>query len=206
MKKLFFAVIAFCCSYVLQAQDKGYTIRHEIYANIGFAVNEDNLPECNPMLVGWLDAPLIFKDQKYTNIISVGYMLNLSNRWGLGISYSTNEMEGDLWLNAAANKTASVDARYKIFMLNTRYKWLVRRNFTLYSRVGLGSVKMSAGDPVMTDATFNGAISEWEDKSGFAWQVVPVGAQYVFFKHLGIFAEGGIGVESSCSVGVKLLF
>jgi len=26
------------------------------------------------------------------------------------------------------------------------------------------------------------------------------------FNHLGIFAEGGIGVESCCSIGVKLLF
>ena len=58
-------------------------------------------------------------------------MINLSKFLGIGLSYSSSEMDADLWLNAAANKTASVDAKYNIFMLNARYKWLVRGNFTL---------------------------------------------------------------------------
>lgn len=206
MKKfqILFLILSFS-SLMLQGQERKSAPNHEIYASIGFAADESFSPECEPVFSG-LNTSLQFKNQKYTNPLSLGYMINLSKFLGIGLSYSSSEMDADLWLNAAANKTASVDAKYNIFMLNARYKWLVRGNFTLYSRVGLGSIKMNVSDPIMEDLSSFAAITGWEDKSGFAWQAVPVGLQYVLFNRLGLFAEGGIGVESCCSMGVKLLF
>lgn len=206
MRKLLLILLFFvCCFPDLWAKDgEKYTV-HEVYVGIGFEPLKSAIPENAPYFDA-LNASYLFENEDYSETFTAGYMISLSRNMAIGLSYSTFKMKSELWINAAKYRTAVVSAKYNIWMLDARYKWLQRGGLSLYSRAGAGVINMKVDEPEYDDMGASGSITGWENQTGFAWQVVPVGVQYTFFKHIGLFAEGGIGVESCFSAGLKLLF
>ncbi len=206
MRKLLLILLFFvCCFPDIWAKDGEKYTRHEVYAGIGFESLKSAIPENAPYFDA-LNASYSFENKDYSETFTAGYMISLSRNIAIGLSYSTFKMKSELWLNAAKYRTAVVRAKYNIWMLDARYKWFQKGGLSLYSRLGAGVMNMKVDEPEYDDMKAFEDISGWEDKTGFAWQVVPVGVQYTFFKHIGLFAEGGIGVESCFSAGLKLLF
>lgn len=205
MRKLIFVLLGlFSFSSVAFAKSGEEYSKHEIYASIGLMPQKDLLPESTPYF-SMINVPFDFENKKYSNMVTFGYMLNLSKKFAFGIAYSNCEMQSDLRVHAAEQRTAYVSAKYNVWMLNAKYLWLRLGGLSLYSRAGIGSVKMKAEEPVYDNVNDIGMITGWKNKNDIAWHIAPLGIQYTFFKHLGVFAEGGIGVESCVVGGLKII-
>lgn len=206
MKKLFFTLpVYLLCIFNAQAQGNLKFPKHEIYASISPVPMQSVLPENTPQF-NRLNVSLNFENEDYSEIFTVGYMISLSKNMSVGLSYSKCKMESDLWLNAAALRTATVSAKYNIWMLDARYKWFNWRALSLYSHVGVGAVTMKVDEPEYDDVSSIGSITGWDDKTEIAWHVTPLGIQYTFFNHISLFVEGGIGLKSCFSGGMRVLF
>lgn len=206
MKKALSIILTFFCICApILAQDNINYLKHEIYAKIGPRPTLSLLPENTPQFAK-LNVPFVLRDEEYSGVMTVGYMINLSGNLAIGLSYSKCEMETDLWLNAAEFKTATVSAKYNVWMLDARYKWLDWKGLSLYSQAGVGAVIMKVDEPAYDDRNSIGSITGWEDKNNLAWHIAPLGIQYTLFKHIGLFAEGGIGTKSCLSGGLRIMF
>lgn len=110
------------------------------------------------------------------------------NLW-IGLSYTYSSADSD-----HASKDRYGEVTWHGLMANVRYEWYARGGLLLYSHVGVGAL-VEYFSP------------SWEDsynRTNMAFQVSPIGVQYDFGKHVGVFAEAGYGVQGVVKAGVRI--
>ena len=110
----------------------------------------------------------------------------------IGMSYTYSGDSSNL-IDAAGH---SGDITWHGLMVNARYEWLRRGALTLYSHAGVG-VLIAYYSPDNRDS--------W-NRTGCAFQLSPIGAQWDFSHTAGIFAEAGYGVQGIIKAGVRVGF
>ena len=110
----------------------------------------------------------------------------------IGMSYTYSGDSSDR-IDAAGH---SGDIVWHGLMVNVRYEWMRNGDFTLYSHAGVG-VLIAYYSPDNRDS--------W-NRTGCAFQLNPIGAQWDFSHHAGLFAEAGYGVQGIIKAGIRVGF
>lgn len=112
-------------------------------------------------------------------------------RLWLGLSYTYSSGSS----NHAVGKQYG-EITWHGLMVNARYEWLTRPFFTLYSHAGLGALVQY----------YNPSWADTYNRSSFAYQISPIGAEINIMKRIGAFAEIGYGVQGIMKIGVRVGF
>ncbi|MDE7411129.1 MAG: hypothetical protein K2M94_03730 [Paramuribaculum sp.] len=114
----------------------------------------------------------------------------IPNLW-LGLSYTYSSGSSN---NAVGNHYGEVT--WHALMVNARYEWYSRGPLKLYSHAGVGALVQY----------YTPSWSPSYNRSSFAFQVSPVGAEVSLLGRLGVFAEVGYGVQGVAKIGIRLGF
>lgn len=121
--------------------------------------------------------------------INLGSYFRLTQNIWIGSSYT---------LSSATTKDSPEHSSivYHAIMMNGRYHYYSNDIVSLYGKLGLG-VEISRMKPLVGDSY---------NKTYFAFQIVPVGAQVDIYKGLAMFAEAGFGAQGLLQLGFKYKF
>lgn len=187
------------------------TAAHEIYAGFGFSPTI-SIPKARISYTFTLssysgDTNCYGINKHTSNAFTIGYYYNINRRFAVGPSYTHfgvtyNELKSE---QTSAHLDATLKTKSNVIMVNAKYEWVAFSKFSFYSRAGIGFNMISAGK--MTSNNINMSFDEaTKTDIGFAWQATPLGVDWNAISHLSVFAEGGIGADGYCVVGVKAKF
>lgn len=117
--------------------------------------------------------------------VTLGFNFKVAPKFWLGPSYT---------FSSASFKHGGGTTYYNVIMLNGRYEYWRNSIVKLYGHVGLGA-DISCIDPEGPDNSWN--------KSYFAFQVSPLGAQVDISKGASLFGELGFGAQGLVQVGFR---
>ncbi len=182
------------------------TSLHEFFVGYGFApigaVSEPELP-----LDPWVNAPYTTNNKQFSGALNAGYLYHVSKPLAIGVTYSYLTVRRDVVLGSSI-PLIGIKNNCHVLMLTGKYVWLHLKRFSFYSRAGIGLILTKKGTiEVYVEKTPSALKSaSLEDGKSLAWQVVPVGVEWNFAKHLSLFAEGGAGASGCCIAGLKVSF
>ncbi|MDD6006802.1 MAG: outer membrane beta-barrel protein [Bacteroidales bacterium] len=193
----------FCvlCGFVAMAQ-KEYS-RHEIYVAYGLSPKGKE----SKGILGTDDvAGVAFSNanEENNNTFSIGYAYCMSSRFSLGLSYTYSTYKSDVVLGSSI-PLANTKTTNHMALINLKFQWLKYRNFSLYSRGGVGAkfcskVKLSnVKEELYTP-------EEQKSKKILAWHVSIGGLEWRFIPNLAVFVEGGVGMQGSFLAGLRTHF
>lgn len=209
MKKalLISVLISVCC--IAQSQEK--IQRHEVFVSYGLFVN-GHFPEYKfpfNKIVTYSDtAPYSMKNEKFKNDFTIGYLFYITRYLAIGATYSKGSADADIVLGTSLPLGNLRKPSTTTWAGTIKYKWLKWGDFSFYSRVAFGSRELEGSVPYLKnklDRQFFEGI-EYEGERCFAWQVLPLGVDWHFWKHFALFAEGGFGNMGVLHGGIKATF
>ncbi|RRD91380.1 outer membrane protein [Bacteroides heparinolyticus] len=179
---------------------------HDFFIGYGFApigsVSEPELP-LNP----WVNAPYTTNNKHFSGTLNAGYLYHVSKPLAIGVTYSYLTVKRDVVLGSSI-PLAEIKNDCHVLMLTGKYTWFHLKRFSFYSRAGVGIMLVKKGTINVHKEDINASLESvpMEDGKSLAWQVVPVGVEWNFAKHLSLFAEGGAGASGYGIAGVKVSF
>ena len=189
----------------LYAQES--TSKHEFFVGYGIAP-VTSVPEPGLPVNGTVNAAYSTDNKRFSGTINAGYMFHVSDPLAIGISYSYATVKRDVVLGSSI-PLAEIKNTCHTVMLTGKYAWLHLGQCTFYSRAGIGLMLVEKGKMNLFDVSsedMNLSSAAMENDKCVAWQVMPVGGEWNFAKHLALFAEGGVGSAGCGMAGVKVLF
>ncbi|WP_080903469.1 outer membrane beta-barrel protein [Parabacteroides sp. Marseille-P3160] len=190
---------------VLYAQEN--TSKHELFVGYGFAPIT-SIPEPDLPIDVMVNAPYSTKNKRFSGTINIGYLFHVSDPLAIGLSYSYSTVKRDVVLGSSI-PLAEIKNTCHTVMVTGKYSWLRLQRFSFYSRVGVGIMSVEKGKmdlfKVAPEYMDLSSVTMESDKC-IAWQVMPIGIEWNFVKHLALFTEIGAGSAGCGIAGVKILF
>lgn len=124
----------------------------------------------------------------------------VKNAWGAVTAGVNFKVAPSFWLgpsytfSSSSFKHHDTNIYYHVIMLNGRYEYYRTPNVTLYGHVGLGVdiSHIAVDDPI--------------NKTYFAYQITPVGANVPLSDSFSLFGELGFGAQGLLQVGGRVKF
>ncbi|MDE7161003.1 MAG: porin family protein [Muribaculaceae bacterium] len=130
--------------------------------------------------------------------------MKTDNAWGAVNAGINFRVAPNLWIGPSytfSSQTAKHDddshAYYHVIMLNGRYNYYRRGDFTMYAKAGIG---VDISHISIDDGDYT------KNKAYCAFQVNPIGAQYSLSRNFDLFGELGFGAQGLLQVGFKYKF
>ena len=205
MKKLLSSLFTLLLAVILHAQE--VTVRHELFVSYGLAPIA-SVPEPNLPVNATVNAPYSTNNKKFSGTINIGYLFHVSDPLAIGISYSYNTVKRDVVLGSSI-QLAELKNTCHTVMFTGKYPLVRLNQFSFYSRAGIGLMSVKKGKMTLFEPSSEGLDSSsttMENDKCIAWQVMPIGVEWNFAKHLALFAEGGAGSTGCGMAGMKILF
>lgn len=196
--RLLFLITALCTCTISQAQKVTEPLtkfhHHEISISYGLLPISDWNNIAGEFIFPAASFGLIQKrDNHYYGAINLNYTYRFNPKFSLGITGGITGNKGT-WSSFYDKDLSSKDNRLYLFFLPTvKYNWFTRKNFALYSSVGLGAYFLRNQ---LKDGTHH--------KTRFAYQVNALGIEYG--KRFAFFCEFGVGYSGTILVGERFRF
>ena len=180
-------------------------LTNEIYASYGFFpvghTASPDLSEGNNSYGAKFSYRLT--NEKKSGTLNIGYLHKISNKVSLGLSYTYSTVSGEVHMGTSI-ALANSEIKNHIVLINTKFSWVQKSKFSVYSRLGLG-VKFSS-KAKFTDINSLFTPQKQDGIKRIAWQASIIGAEWHFTNNLSLFAEGGAGLQGCILTGAKLHF
>lgn len=126
---------------------------------------------------------------------------NVDTAWGAVTAGVNFKVAPNIWVGpsytfsstTAGHGSHHSNIYYHVVMLNGRYQYYRNGDFKMYAKAGLG-VDISHMSPRNGDSY---------NKGYFAFQAVPVGAEYYLGSGVSLYGEAGFGAQGLIQVGAK---
>lgn len=207
MKRFLFLLLISLSTVGVYSQKYTFKPVHEFYVGCGIAPLQSLYPENTYRNMAYANKYKIF-EKDYSVSFSVGYLFHLSDCLAVGLTYAQRNVSLKLAMPNQDDFIASLKNKYRTILFTTKYTWFRRATFALYSRGSVGVLKLKNGTPEYVDESTVAVykVGGMDDGTRFAWQAMPIGAEWSFVKHLALFAEAGVGIEGFGLAGVKVWF
>lgn len=181
--------------------------KHELFVGYGFAPIA-SIPEPDLPVDVMVNAPYSTDNKRFSETINVGYLFHVSDPLAIGLSYSHNTVKRDVVLGSSV-PLAEIKNTCHTLMVTGKYSWLRLKQFSFYSRIGVGIMSVEKGKMDIFDVSseyMNLSSATMERDKCIVWQAMPIGVEWNFMQHLALFAEVGAGSAGCGMAGVKILF
>lgn len=201
MKKIIIMmVIALMATTNVSAQN-AFEPKHDIAISVGAWSNSDIINVFEDMLTIMLTGSNI-ETSSYFGPISLEYFYHLNRTISVGAIAAYGHMKQNFYYDKdKKNKDGSLTNNYFTLLPAVKFDWLQKKNFGLYSKLGLGATLRSE----KIEFTSDSKKGETNSKVHVNWQISLLGVEAGAEKIRG-FIELGTGEQGIALIGVRYKF
>lgn len=197
-KTILLTIVAMMTMLSVNAQE--YEKKHEVAVSLGALSTSNYLDIYEDMITSVIGVS--YDDDNYTGPISAEYFYHVKNWLGVGGIFAYGNMHQDFYLGSKKDgRDGELKNSYFTLMPAVKFDWLRKKNFGMYSKLGLGATLRTE----KMEYDRNGHDDYDESEVHFNWQVSLLGIE-AGSPTLRGFLELGMGEQGTALIGVRYKF